>query len=399
MSEPRGAVVAGHICLDVIPDLDALPEGSFYESFRPGRLIEVGAAELSTGGPVSNAGLALHILGIPTRLVGKVGADSFGRVVREIVDSYGAGLATGIKVDASTSTPYSVIVSPPGVDRLFLHHPGAASTFGLDDVDFDELDEAALFHFGYPPLMRRMYRDGGRELVELFERVRTSGITTSLDLSYPDPVSDSGRASWRQILSAVLPFVDVFAPSAEELLFMMRRELFEELSARESVASQVTPALLHELGEELIALGVGVAAIKLGERGLYLITGTRERIGALGRAHPSDPDSWADLECWAPCFRVKVAGTTGAGDATIAGLLAALLRDLSAEEALTSAVAVGACNVERADALSGLRGWEETLQRARSGWEQLPLELDDSAWHWDTRHHHWVRRPQGELSR
>ncbi|MGD0272191.1 MAG: carbohydrate kinase family protein [Gaiellaceae bacterium] len=399
MSKLRSAVVAGHICLDVIPDLAALPAGSFYEAFRPGRLIEAGVAELSTGGPVSNAGLSLHILGIPTRLAGKVGADPFGRIVREIVESYGSGLAAGIEVDDATSTAYSLIVSPPASDRLFLHHPGTASSFGVDDIDFDALEQAALFHFGYPPLMRRLYMDSGRELVELFERARASGVTTSLDMSYPDPASESGRANWREILEAALPFVDVFAPSLDELLFMLRRPLFEQLSRHGSVASRATPDLLHELGEELIELGVGVTAIKLGERGLYLRTGTRKRIAALGRARPADAASWAGRELWAPCFRVEVAGTTGAGDATIAGLLAALLRGLGAEEAITMAVAVGACNVEARDALSGLRGWEETLELLRSGWEQLPLELDDPAWHRDERYRLWKTSSERERSR
>jgi len=63
-----------------------------------------------------------------------------------------------------------------------------------------------------------------------------------------------------------------------------------------------------------------------------------------------------------------VIGTTGAGDATIAGFLAALLRDLPPDEAMNAALAVGACNVEAADALSGIRSWCETLQRINAGW-------------------------------
>ena len=46
---------------------------------------------------------------------------------------------------------------------------------------------------------------------------------------------------------------------------------------------------------------------------------------------PAQPNStaWANYENWSPCFQVDVVGTTGAGDATIAGFLAALLRDMS----------------------------------------------------------------------
>jgi hypothetical protein len=52
---------------------------------------------------------------------------------------------------------------------------------------------------------------------------------------------------------------------------------------------------------------------------------------------------------------------------------------------------VGACNVEAADALSGLRSWEATLQRIEAGWEHLPLHLDDPDWEWDLAHALWRR--------
>ena len=59
------AVVAGHICLDIIPALagEAIP--------APGRLVAAGPAVTATGGAVSNTGLALHRLGVPTRLAGR----------------------------------------------------------------------------------------------------------------------------------------------------------------------------------------------------------------------------------------------------------------------------------------------------------------------------------------
>jgi sugar/nucleoside kinase (ribokinase family) len=377
------AVVAGHVCLDVIPDVPALPGESFYEAFQPGHLLEVGRATISTGGAVSNTGLALHVLGIPTRLACKVGADPFGRIVRELISRRGAELASGIVEDATSSTSYSVVVSPPGVDRIFLHHPGANDSFDARDIDLRLIQEAALLHFGYPPIMRRMYEQGGHGLAELLRRAKETGVTTSLDMSYPDPSSSGGRADWSSILATALPYVDVFGPSVEELLLMLRRPLFDALAARGPVVESVTPALLHELGDELLAHGVALVVVKLGDRGLYLRTGSRARVGDIGRASPADADAWAERELWAPCFRVEVAGTAGSGDATIAGFLAALLRDLGPEHAATAAVAVGACNVEAPDTLSGLRSWEETMERVGRGWARLPLVLDDPAWWWD----------------
>jgi sugar/nucleoside kinase (ribokinase family) len=388
---PLQAVVAGHICLDIIPDMSSVHVDNFQEFFHPGRLVQVGAASMCTGGPVSNTGLALHRLGVPTRLIGKVGKDAFGEMVRNIVASYDPELAAGLLTDPGTSTSYSVIFSPPSVDRLILHNPGANHTFSPDDVDYAFLaqSDTALFHFGYPPVMRGMYAHNGRGLVELFRRAKNTDVTTSLDMCYPEPASEGGQADWLEILKATLPYVDIFLPSIEELLLMLHPAIFAELVQQGSLMAQVTPGFLHDLSDELLSMGACLAVVKLGERGLYLRSAGESRFKQMGRACPSNLSAWAGRELWAPCFQVQVAGTTGAGDATIAGFLSALLRDQRLEEAVVLAVAVGACNVEAPDALSGLRSWEDTTQRIHAGWERLPLKLDEPGWEWDAACQLW----------
>jgi hypothetical protein len=54
---PTDAVVAGLICLDIIP---RFPDPV---TLAPGKVTEIGAADLATGGAVANTGLALHLLG------------------------------------------------------------------------------------------------------------------------------------------------------------------------------------------------------------------------------------------------------------------------------------------------------------------------------------------------
>lgn len=386
------AVVTGHICVDIFPDLSTIPEGQWETLFRPGRLIKTGPLAFSTGGAVSNTGLALHKLGVRTRLVGKIGDDLLGQVVRRVVEAHGGHLADRLVVDGAVDTSYTIIVNPPGVDRIFLHCPGANDAFGADDVRYDVVAQARLFHFGYPSLMRQMFEDDGAQLVELFRRVQGLGVTTSLDMSFPDPTSPAGRADWTTICRAVMPYVDVFLPNVEETLYMLRREMYGGLSraAGGDLLSQITPNLLSDLSAEVLAMGAKVVGFKLGHRGLYVHTAGRSVMEALGAARPADPASWADKELWAPCFQVNVVGTTGAGDATVAGFLCALLRGTSLEEAVTMAVAVGACNVEAADALSGIRSWEETLRRVESGWARHELSLDASGWHFDDRYQVWV---------
>ncbi len=379
------AVVAGHLCLDMIPGFAGAPPARLETTFAPGRLVQVGPVSFSTGGPVSNTGLALSKLGIRTRLIAKVGDDLFGHAIQQIVAGYGAELSEGLVVDPATHSSYSVIISPPGVDRLILHHSGANDTFVADDVRYDLVAEARLFHFGYPPAMRSMFENQGAELVEVFRRAKALGVTTSLDMSLPDPSHPSGAADWRAILAHTLPHVDLFLPSIEELVFMLRRDAFDQLSR-----NPPTPMLLSKLSAELLAMGAKIVGIKLGERGLYLRTGALTTLRNLGRGCPSTLAAWAQRELWSPCFQVDVVGTLGSGDATIAGFLSGLLRDLPIEATLTAAVAVGACNVEAADALSGIRPWEETMQRIAGGWVRHVLALDAAGWHFDERQQLWV---------
>ncbi len=386
MPEEPVVVLAGHICLDILPEILAATPEEFRASFGPGRLMLVGPGALSTGGAVSNTGLALHRLGIPVRLMGKIGDDMFGQVVKGVIASHDARLVEGMIVDPQASTAYTVIINPPGIDRFFLHCPGANDTFRADDVLYDVVARARLFHFGYPSIMRQMYVDGAAETIALFRRAKATGVTTSLDMAYPDPNSPAGRVDWPAIMPRLLPYVDIFLPSIEEILLMLRREMFTQLQQQAEggdILPLITPEILSDVSEELLRLGVKVAVLKLGHRGLYVRTAGRDAIEAMGRARPSRPDAWADQELWTACFVVRLVGAAGAGDSTIAGFLSALLRDLSLAEAATAAVAVGACNVEAADTLSGVRPWEETLRRVASGWPRRELAIDAPGWRFD----------------
>ena len=371
-------VVAGHICLDIIPRFptDAGVDLSAYLS--PGRLSEIGAVTLSTGGAVSNTGLNLQRLGVDTRLMGKTGDDLFGKAIFDIVASYGSELAEGMLVVPGETSSYTLVINPPNIDRMFLHCAGANHSFSAEDVRYELLADASIFHFGYPPLLGRMYADGGREMVAMFRRVKEMGVTTSLDMVMPDPAGPSGQADWEAIMRLTMPYVDLFVPSAEEWLFMVDRQRFDELTASVGAAGMLDALSVDEvrsLARIALDMGAQVVLLKLGERGLYLRTSND--LSRLGRGRPADPISWQSRELWAPIFVPReLVGTTGAGDATIAGFLAAFLRGASPERALAIAAAVGASNVEAADALSGVRSWEQTLARIDAGWEKVPLEIE-----------------------
>lgn len=373
-------VVAGHICFDVIPTLGEL-HGGLADLLVPGSLTEIGPAVFSTGGAVSNTGLALERLGLPTRLMGKVGDDLFGRATLDVVRRRNPALAEGMIITRGEPSSYTVVLSPPNIDRMFLHCRGANDTFCAADIPYDKLRGARLFHFGYPPIMRRMYADGGTELAAMFEQVRQRGVTTSLDMSMPDPSGPSGRVQWRPILKRVLPLVDVFLPSFEEILFVLDRARFERFSAGGDLLLHANGELLSELGGALLDMGVAVAGLKLGDRGLYVrTTADPGRLEPVRCAAGAALEDWCGRELYTPCYAVDVVGTTGCGDSTIAGFLAGLLHGLPLEETLETAIGVGACTAEKADSTSGVPTWEALRKRLSGNWSKRPGPSDWPGW-------------------
>lgn len=385
-------VVAGHICLDLTPMFRETGARSLSQIIVPGALTVVGECVVSTGGPVANTGLSLRMMGISATLMGKVGTDSFGRAVIEVLQAHGG--AEGIIQVPGEVTAYTIVIAPPGIDRAFLHNPGANSTFSADDVNYEALDAAGIFHLGYPPLLARLFQNEGDELVAIFQRARRRGVTTSLDMSLPDPESPSGRVNWDAVLRKALPHVDLFLPSIEEVLYLLERDRFlqkrrEAADAGTGIIDLLGPEDYSRLSRRLLDYGAGVVGLKSGHRGIYVRTATRERLRAFGRAPVGDLENWADREIWEPAYYVeKVVSATGSGDSAIAGFMAALVHGQSIERALQYATAAGAQNVRVHDAISGILPYEETTQSL----DKMPkhkLELKARGWKQDATSGTW----------
>jgi len=359
----RPVVVAGHVCLDIIPSLDgAATIGPDW--FAPGKLAPVGPATVATGGAVANTGIALHRLGNPVRLMGKIGTDLFGKMILDIISGNGIHPTDSMIIGPGEHTSYTIVISPPNIDRMFLHCTGANDTFRAADLRDEQLRDAAWFHFGYPPLMKSVYEADGRELQSVLRAAKRHGLPTSLDMARPDPASPAGQADWRLILEQTLPLVDVFMPSLEEIAEMLRipGDIAARLQAEGSAA-------LDEIAEQLLAMGCAIVVLKLGEHGLY-VRSTSDRVRIDGMHAPNMPDmrQWLNRQLYAPCYEVDTKGTTGAGDCTIAGFIAGMLHGLSPEQTLRSAVGVGASCVEQPDATSGIPHWSDLQARMSNGW-------------------------------
>jgi len=372
-------VVAGHICLDIIPDWRI---GSI-KTIVPGHILEMSGLKLSTGGAVANTGITLKKLGISTALLGKIGSDAFGKVILEILQKEDKTLAENMIISGNEISSYTIVLNPPDTDRVFLHYPGPNHTFDANDIPYEKIKSGCIFHFGYPPLMQKFYENDGKELVKMFQKIRKMNMVTSLDMAMPDPESPAGKMDWQKFFKNVLPVVDIFMPSIDELLYMLNPEkLYKILEKKE----RIDVLLLDYLARQLIDYGANVVAIKLGDQGLYLRSHQTEKSN-LSRI--INPIQWNYRQLLSPCFATEVKGTTGTGDATIAGFLAQLLDRGEPEKCITLATAVGACCVEAVDATGGIRPLPEVISRINSGWERLSLSIPIDNWKYDYHYKIW----------
>ena len=371
-------IVAGHICIDITPVIPEKKGAGIEDIFTPGKLIQTGAAKVNAGGTVANTGLALKVLGADAALMGKVGYDDFGDMICNILRKYDADQYMIRSAEVSSS--YSVVLAVPGIDRIFLHNPGANDTFCAADVDMSLLEGAAIFHFGYPPLMRTMYENEGAELVALMERVKEAGVATSLDMAAVDADSEAGKVNWDEVLKKVLPFVDFFVPSVEELCFMLERKRFAEWQERAGNKA-ITDVLdiekdVKPLADRCMEYGAKVVLIKCGAPGMYYRTAGEEQLKQIGCTLGGGTAQWAEQEGFeASYIPERVLSGTGAGDTSIAAFLMAVSRGESLEDCLHMATAAGASCVTAYDALGGLMPYEALKQKVESGWEKRPISF------------------------
>ncbi len=371
----KKVVVAGHICVDITPQIPGGRVTDLQKFLSPGKLNPAGAITISTGGAVANTGVAMKILGLDVALMGMVGADDFGDIVHRVLKQYGC--RDELIVSEDTDTSYTIILAIPGIDRIFFHNPGANDVFGPKDMDMEKIRAAQLFHFGYPPIMRLMYQNDGAELIRLFRTVSEMGVLTSLDLVMVQEDTEAGRADWPRILEQTLPYTDFFVPSIEELLLLLEREKYHKI-LEESKGGDITEAISIErdvapLAERCIKMGAGCVLIKCGAPGLYYKTSGKAFAKKLTEKTGYRCESWADAEGFEPSYVPdQVRSGTGAGDTTIAAFLGAMLNGYPLARCLQLATATGASCVETYDALSGLKDFAKLEERIDAGWEKRP---------------------------
>ena len=156
---------------------------------------------------------------------------------------------------------------------------------------------------------------------------------------------------------------------------MLDKEKYQELQVRAD-GGDITSVLSIEedvvpLAEEILSMGCKVAMIKCGAAGFYYQTKDAGAFAELEECSGIDFSTFAGKAGFEKSYVPKeVVSGTGAGDTTIGAFLTAMVKGYPMERCLQLAAATGACCVEAIDSLSGLKSFEELIEKIDAGWEK-----------------------------
>ena len=305
---PR-VLCAGILVGDVfVPPLPRLPAA--------GELLVTDDFLMGAGGCAANVAVVLSKLGVVSRVVGKVGRDSFGDFVTDSLAGLGIDVSFLGRSDRM-GTAKTVIVPVDGEDRRYIHTVGANADLTGQDFSPGAMSGVDVVYLGGYLVLPGLRAEA---VVELFDAAHRAGAQTLLDVVLPGETHAS-----MDDLRSILPSVDFFVPNSDEAGHLTGEQDPERQAAC------------------FIGAGAKTAVITMGSEGLFVRSATYSR------------------QLTAP--NVEVVDGSGAGDAFAAGLIVGILEGWPLEQALTFASEVGALACTALGCSAGIPDRQHVSQR------------------------------------
>ena len=275
------------------------------------------STEFHCGGSAANTAMALARMGRDVVLISRVGPDSLALKALNSLSEAGV-TPSGLQRDPAAMTGLMYVVVTPDGERTILGHRGANVLTDPAQIREGDIRDARLFHLSGYALLADPQRSAAFLALEMACR---HGLAVTLDpgMSVPEAALDEMRA--------LLPVIDIFLPNLPEA---------------QALAGADSP---EDCFWALVAMGVRVVALKLGEHGCLI--GGKEGFVRV------------------PGFDVSARDSTGAGDFFAAGIIAGWLGGLDWRSAAVLGNAMGAMAVARVGAGASVPQAREVLALLR----------------------------------
>ena len=251
---------------------DVVALGELLIDFAPVSIDEWGYPTLKAqpGGAPGNFLAALQAYGCATALLGKVGDDGFGVLLRRTLEERGIE-TSGVLVDPGVFTTMAFVTLEAEGNRSFsfARKPGADTCLREDELDFSLIDECKVFHFGTLSLTEEPARSATAAAVKYAKK---QGKLISFDPNLRKPLWPSDAAAKEQIEWG-LRKADIVKISDEEIEFLWG--LSPEDGAKKLLSEYGVQLVYATLGPKGCYTANGQASVKVASpSGLHVVDTT-----------------------------------------------------------------------------------------------------------------------------
>lgn len=201
--------------------------------------------EANPGGAPCNVLAMLNKLGRKTAFIGKVGNDTFGHMLKSVVEAAGTDV-TNLFMDDTVHTTLAFVHKLPDGDRdfSFYRDPGADMMLTKSEIDEDFIKGSKIFHFGTLSSTHSAVREATRYAIDLAKK---HGLMISFDPNLRPPLWPSLQAAKNEIEYG-LSKCDILKISDNELEFMTGMDDYDK-AARMLKDKYDIPVVFATLGK------------------------------------------------------------------------------------------------------------------------------------------------------
>lgn len=198
---------------------DVIAMGELLIDFTPAGISKNGSAqfERNPGGAPANVLVTLAKLGKKTAFIGKVGNDQFGHFLKDVLIDNKVNVE-GLVLSEEVNTTLAFVHLSDGGDRSFSFYrkPGADLMITVDDIDFRQIENSRLFHFGSLSLTDE---PAATATLKAVKHAKSSNLLISYDPNLRMPLWSSEEHA-RKMIFMGMQYADIVKISEEELEFL-----------------------------------------------------------------------------------------------------------------------------------------------------------------------------------
>ena len=181
--------------------------------------------EACPGGAPCNVLAMLTKLGKKTAFIGKVGNDQFGKLLKETIENVGIE-SKGLIMDDKVNTTLAFVHTFPDGDRdfSFYRQPGADMMLAEEEVDYDLIRQAKLFHLGTLSMTDEPVRSATKKALAV---AMEAGCLISFDPNLRPPLWSSLELA-KEMMEYGFRYCDILKISDNEIQFVSGKEDYDE---------------------------------------------------------------------------------------------------------------------------------------------------------------------------